>query len=131
MPSIECPIEGCNYVAENDDATIVVALLTIHGSSHVSTASSPPSLQKPPKLDRPSISLHSSEELWIAFTARWDMFKKSTQLSNDETVRQLFQCCDEELGNALLKSHRNAVSGNNEQALLAAIKETCCPSSGN
>ena len=45
----------------------------------------------------------------------------------DETVRQLFQCCTTELGNALLKSHKSAVSGVDENALIVAIKKLAVP----
>ena len=126
MPSVDCPFDGCEYKAENDDVGVIAALLNIQAFTH-KDANSTSSQQKPPKMDRPSIELHSSEELWNAFDVRWNMFKKSTKMSADETVRQLFQCCDTELGNALLKSYKAVVSGDSEYALLEAIKKLAVP----
>ena len=126
MPSVNCPIEGCEYIATHEDASIIAGLLNVHGNTHAASNNAS-TRQKPPKVDRPSIELHSSEELWNAFMLRWDMFKKSTHMSADETVRQLFQCCTTELGNALLKSHKSAVSGVDENALIVAIKKLAVP----
>ena len=128
MPSVDCPIDGCDYTATHDDATVIAALINIHCNMHSNTNNSS-SLQKPPKVDRPTIELHSSEELWNAFVIRWNMFKKSTKLSNTEKVCQLFQSCDAELGNALLKSHSSVFSGESEEALLEAIKKLAVPPS--
>ena len=78
--------------------------------------------QKPPKIDRPQIGKDSSEEVWNTFLTRWTMFKDSTQLSDSETLRQLFQCCDEELGDAILKGHSDAVKSS-ETELMRIIKQ--------
>ena len=39
------------------------------------------------------------------------MFKLGTALAARESVQQLFQCCEGELGDEILKSYPNAVSG--------------------
>ena len=120
MPVIQCPIEGCNYATTDVEASIAVALLTIHNNVHV--VSNNVAKQRPPKLERPMIAKESSEEVWNTFKTRWMMFKRGTHLSDEDTVQQLFQCCEEELGDAILKSHAAAVSGTEEQ-LLTAIKQ--------
>ena len=120
MPVIDCPIDGCNYNTGDVEANIAVALLTIHNNVHVAGNSA--TKQRPPKLDRPSIGKESSEEVWNTFKTRWQMFKRGTHLSADDTVQQLFQCCEEDLGDAILKSYATAVSGT-EQQLLEAIKQ--------
>jgi hypothetical protein len=50
------------------------------------------------------------------------MFKRGTSQTTGETTHHLFQCSDEKLGNDILKSYPNAVSGT-ETALLTAIKQ--------
>ena len=50
------------------------------------------------------------------------MFKRSTVLTPEKTVQHLFQCCDEDLGDAILKGHPAAVTST-EAALLTTIKE--------
>ena len=49
------------------------------------------------------------------------MFKRGATLILVETIQQLFQCCEEDLGNDILKSHPEAVSGT-EDNFLAEIK---------
>ena len=120
MPVIDCPIDGCSYNTGDVEANVAVALLTIHNNIHVVSNRAPK--QRAPKLDRPSISKESSEEVWNTFKTRWEMFKKGTELTADETVQQLFQCCDVDLGDSILKSYAAAASGTEEQ-LLAAIKQ--------
>ena len=39
-----------------------------------------------------------------------------------EKLRQQYQCCDEELWNAILKGHADNSLNNNEQQLLRVIK---------
>ena len=118
MPAIACPITGCTYVTGDVDVAVAAALLTIHNNAHsVPTTNK----QKPPKIDRPKVSKGSSEETWTAFQTRWKMFKDGTDISNPEIVQHLFQCCDEDLGDDILKSHPTAMDGS-EQDFLYAIK---------
>ena len=50
------------------------------------------------------------------------MLKRGTVLTEDEKVQQLFRCCDESLGDAILRGHLDAVTGD-EDSLLAVIKK--------
>ena len=50
------------------------------------------------------------------------MFKWGTILTDDKEVRHLFHCCDDELGDAVLKGHPPAVLGT-EDNLLVVIKQ--------
>ena len=124
MPVIRCPIAECPYRTEDVDVAIAAALLVIHNNVHISA---PPNVQaatrqRAPKIERPRISAGSSEETWNTFITRWTMFKRSTRLAGAESVEHLFHCCEEELGDAILKGHPDAVSGNEEQ-LLVRIKQ--------
>ena len=49
------------------------------------------------------------------------MFKRSTGLAGAESVQHLFHCCDEDLGDTILKGHPDAVS-RDEAHLLNKIK---------
>ena len=124
MPVIQCPMTDCPYATEDVDVAIAAALLVIHNNVHIAA---PPtavcsSKQRAPKIERPKISSGSSEETWNSFAIRWSMFTSGTMLTDAEKVQHLFQCCDEDLGDAILKGHSSAVSGT-EQALLAVMKQ--------
>ena len=116
MPNVKCSFEGCTYETGDEEATIVVALLEIHKVQHTPQTPTPnvvprPNKQRAPKIERPKISDGTSEETWIAFKTRWDMFTRGTDLTEDEKVQHLFQCCDESLGDAILKGPPTAVLG--------------------
>ena len=124
MPSINCPIDNCPYSTGEVDPAVAAALLTVHNNVHIGVAAQPTAAkQKAPKLARPTISAGSNEETWNAFQARWNLFKNGTQLTPNETTQQLFQCCDDTLGNDLIRGNSNIVTNSNEQELLRAIKK--------
>ena len=50
------------------------------------------------------------------------MFKTGTDLSAAEKVQHLFQCCDDDLGDSILRGTPSSVAGNEEQ-LLAVVKK--------
>ena len=124
MPVLTCP--RCNREFGDVDTSEAVALayLKIHAGEHDApvAAAAVPAPRNVPRFERPKISLRSSEETWIGFKTRWDMFKRGTTLSAEETAKHLFQCCDESLGNAVLKAFPSAAT-NTEQQLLQAIKQ--------
>ena len=97
MVKYNCPVTGCAFQTEDVEAAAVTNLLLLHNNDH----RNPPAAvrQKPPKIDRPKVSKGCSEEVWRAFDTRWKLFKDGTQLTPEETNRQLFQCCHEDLGN--------------------------------
>ena len=123
MPVIRCPIADCEYATDDVEPAIAAALLVIHNNVHVSTtpAATTNNQQRAPKIERPRISSGSSEETWNSFTTRWSMFIRGTTLTVDERVQHLFQCCDEELRDAILRGHPTAVSGT-EDALRNVMK---------
>ena len=111
MPSINCPIAECEYKTDDVDPALAAVLLTLHNNVHLSATVTPAATRnRAPKIERPKITAGSSEEMWSTFNTRWAMFKRSTGLAGAECVQQLFHCCDEELGNAILKGHPDVVS---------------------
>ena len=112
------------YVTADVDNAVAAALLIVHNNMHISPPTPAANLtqQRAPRLERPKITGGSSEETWNSFMTRWTMFKRGTTLTDDEKVRHLFQCCEEELGDAVLKGHPTSISGSEEE-LLAVIKQ--------
>ena len=68
------------------------------------------------------IGRESTEESWNTFIAKWTMFKEGTDLSPRDVVRQLFQCCDDELGEAIIKGHSSSINSS-ETELMQVIKQ--------
>ena len=100
MPAVPCSHPGCGYTTGDLDKDIVVELLKTHRLTHEPAA--PQSTvdanrQKPPKLTRPSITKGISEEEWFTVSRKWEIFKNSTTIAQDELSTHLWQCCEEEL----------------------------------
>ena len=127
MPVIQCPyFDQCGYQTPDEEAAIAAACLIIHNNNHIAATNNnnnaTPARRNAPKIDRPKISRGSSEETWNSFSKRWTLFKRGTELSDAETVQQLFECCDDDLGDAILKSSPTAVNGD-ETNLLTIMKK--------
>ena len=120
MPSISCPIAECAYKTEDVEAALAAVLLTVHNNVHLSAPGNSVAATRN-RAERPKISAGSSEEIWSTFNTRWTMFKHSTGLAGAELVQQLFHCCDEDLGNAILKGNPDSIS-KDETHLLSKIK---------
>ena len=56
------------------------------------------------------------------FWKKWKIFKDSMEVLESEKLRQLYQCCNEDLGEAILKGHANIVKFS-KQKLLCMIKQ--------
>ena len=122
MPIYACPYPDCAFVTDNVDSNVGAPFLMIHNNTHVNAGNTnTDTRQKDPKIDRPTVTQGSTEENWNAFLARWDMFKRGTRLTAGETVQQLFQSCDGDLGDNILRSNPDATRGT-EDELIAAIK---------
>ncbi len=125
MPVRRCPFPDCDFVTDDVSDALAVEYFAIHRPLHVAPAvavAAAHTKQKAPKIDRPKIATGSSEEVWSAFTTRWAMFKRGTELTEAETVQQLFQCCSDALGDSIIKGYPSAARGT-EQNLLDVIKK--------
>ena len=123
MPVLNCPIPDCGYVTEDVDVVGAAAQLNIHALMHQRGGGTMvrSSKQKPPKIDRPSISVGATEEQWNTFIKRWNLFKQGTDIPDGQLASQLWQCCDSDLEEDLFKDV-NDITNMNEDALLQAIK---------
>ena len=125
MPAVPCSHPGCGYTTGDLDKDIVVELLKTHRLTHEPAA--PQSTvdanrQKPPKLTRPSITKGISEEEWFTVCRKWEIFKNSTTIAQDELSTHLWQCCDEELTSELFRDTPD-ICTIGEEDLLARIKQ--------
>ena len=120
MPERNCPYPQCTFKTEDVTDALAAEILAIHRVTHTAPATS----RKGPKVDPPKVSTGISEEVWNVFSTRWSMFKRGTTMTPAETVQQLFQCCSDELGDAILRGHPSTVAETGtEQALLDVIKK--------
>ena len=122
MPVVLCPIDGCDYRTDDVDPGLAAALLTVHNNAHVNAPAPARATQRAPKIQRPSVSRSSTEETWNSFLARWRLFKRGTGLRPNEACQQLFECCDEELGDDILKNSNTDIAELDEDELLVLIK---------
>ncbi len=123
MPVYNCPVPNCTFATEDVADAVAAVFLILHNNFHKGPTPAPVQHRKKvPQLDRPRIAGGSTEETWNTFSARWTMFKNGHELTDVEKVQHLFQCCDEELGDTIIKGHPNAASGT-EQELLAIVKK--------
>jgi hypothetical protein len=120
---IVCEAPGCHVSIEDVSEVIAIARFNSHMLHHSGNAGAgQPALQRAPKMERPRISQDSSEEVWMNFVRRWNLFKKCTSMKAEELQGQLFLCCDDELGNHLLKIDP-LVTDSTESLILEAIKK--------
>ena len=118
MPSLACPVNGCEYQATNDDATCAAALLTAHTINHRTPATT---RAQPEKLTRPQIALSSSSEDWAYFTEKWTEYKVATGITGRDLTAQLTDCCENQLKRDLF-CYAGSTSNKSESDILAAIK---------
>jgi hypothetical protein len=100
MVIVSCPAPDCQYETEDVDAAVVVALLNIHALQHTQPTTTK---SRGPKLNRPHIDIGVEQETWMTFVRRWETFRVGSQISDDASSTQLFQCTSEALGDLLLK----------------------------
>ena len=116
MPTIECPIPGCDYVTPECDPAITAALLSTHAITHSSH-------QKTEKLKRPTVSLAGSSEDWAYFESRWKDYASSLKTTSErEQVLQLLDCCDEALRRDLARATGGSIANKTVAEALSAMK---------
>ena len=120
MSGIQCPFPACDYVTDTVDGAVAAAQLNIHALTHRAAVATN-SKQKPPKIERPTISRGSSEEEWNLFQKKWTLFKNGTSIPAGQVTTQLWQCCDAELESDLFKDVSD-ISVIDELSILDCIK---------
>ena len=121
MTMINCPLDNCTYATPDVDADVTVSLLNLHNNVHINAniSSSKPKLLK---MDRPCIGRNCNEVVWNTFLQKLTMLKDSKEISETEKLCQLYQCCDKDSGDAILKEHADIVKFS-KQELLCMINQ--------
>ena len=55
-----------------------------------------------PQLIRSRVDQGISQETWLAFIRRWELFKTGSNISSQNANKQLFQCAHDKLGDLML-----------------------------
>ena len=119
MPSVTCPVPGCDYTTPDTDAVIIAALLTTHATLHKATATAAAKVEK---VKRPTIIPETTSEGWTYFTTRWNEYKAATQSTGRDIIVQLLECCEEQLRKDLTRSTVRQLTDKTEADILSAIK---------
>ncbi|XP_066931785.1 uncharacterized protein [Clytia hemisphaerica] len=123
MPSVNCPVPGCNYATPDTEAVIVAALITAHANStHNGPAQAGQGTTKVEKVKRPTIVSSSTSEDWTYFLTRWNEYKQATRVAGREIIILLLECCEEQLRKDLTRSSVGPLTEKTEDDILAAIK---------
>ena len=125
-PSKDCPVPGCDYktAAAIPTYELVYKDLEIHtkyGHPVNTPGSASSSSSRAEKLPRPELKEGSTESDYIFFTDAWERYKRSTGLSGQATVDQLWACCSPELSRCVYDS--GVTSSSDETTLLNAMKK--------
>ena len=121
MPTVQCPIEGCEYATPDVDPVIADALITTHATSH-QTPSGPTQTARVEKVKRPSVSLAGTTEDWQYFKSRWNDYVKATRLEGTDRIIQLLECCDDQLRKDLTRNAGGTLTGMTEDEVFTAIR---------
>ena len=131
MAALPCSATDCPYTTADtmDNAATMqdkISVLRIHADTVHGGTNTPaqnttgPSVRA--KMDPPKLHAGSDVQAWDQFIARWEIFKSTMNITTG-TSMWLFNCLDEELGDAVLKANTNpAPKDMSEQTLLLSIK---------
>ena len=120
MVVYECEFGGdCEWTLDTNNLETYATLYKIHVSA---AHAQPRSSNKAEKAKRPELSSDVSDEDWSYFTSRWEHYKKAANVTGDDVVTQLMECCNEQLR----REHHRTFSGagaTSEKDLLAELKQ--------
>ena len=121
---LRCEVESCNFEAASDDKDIMLAQYVSHQRNHETGRMTPMNraeTSRAAKAERPKIGSGSSEESWNTFLSRWSNYKRTAAIPESLAAGELFECCETDLGDDIIKQNSALLEGN-EQPLLEAIK---------
>ena len=120
MPSLDCPVDGCNWKSQDlpvEFAQALATALTLHANN-----AHPQAPTGNLKLQPPIVKAGSIPDEWSAFTRQWEMYKNGMRIASNITATALFHCCENELRTDLMRDLQSDVSSMPERNLLASIK---------
>ena len=120
---LHCEVESCDFEAANDDKDIMLAQYASHQRNHENGATPiRAGTSRAAKVERPKIGMGSSEESWNTFLSRWSNYKRTAAIPVSLAAGELFECCESDLGDDVIKQNSALLEGN-ETPLLEAIKK--------
>ena len=130
MATIEmpCGITSCPFVAKHADKDLVLAIYTSHQRMHEPVL--PTTIRqdgRAPKMERPKISAGCSEETWNTFLVRWRNYKRTSGIPDTSITGELFACCDEDVGDDIIKHDSGLLEGTEDNLLKALKRLTVIP----
>ena len=124
MPTREptkCPYPDCKWSSQEEDHTLLVALLQMHERAIHPTPPAGATAQVE-KIKRPSVAAGGTTEEWSYFLQRWDTYTAATHITGPDAVYQLLDCCEEQLRRDLARLSGD-LSSAAEETVLARIKD--------
>ena len=118
MPICACPIPGCDFVTEDQDATIVAAHITAHSVVYSTSNSA-----KVEKVKRPTVTTAGTSEEWADFLSRWSDYADATNVTDRDKVVLLLECCDEPLRKDLTHAAGGSFTNKAVDDVLAMIRK--------
>ena len=130
-PQKECPVDGCTYKtpATLPNYDLIYRDLDMHTKYYHISLIPPATNQttgelstsaKADKLPRPELKEGATEADFIYFRDSWTRYKRSTGLSGQMAVDQLWACCSPELSRSVYDS--GVSSSDDENKLLDSMK---------
>ena len=115
MAALPCSAPGCTYTTEdtvdNANATVQDKILvfrihadTVHGSATTPAQNNAATPSVRAKMEPPKLHAGSDVQAWDQFIARWEIFKSTMNIAAGSPM-WLFNCLDEELGDAVLQAN--------------------------
>ena len=133
-PPKECPVDGCPYKtpATLPNYDLVYRDLDMHTKYthiNITPATGELSTAKADKLPRPELKEGATEADFIYFKDSWTRYKRSTGLSGQAAVDQLWACCSAELSRSVYDS--GVTSHDDENTLLESMKRLAVRAQNN
>ena len=123
-PPQDCPDLGCDYKTPSNIPTYELLIRTLENHTQYANqpVTNPTRDNTPPaaELPRPELKEGSTESDYIFFKDSWHRNKRSTYLTGQGAVDQLWACCSNELFRCVYDS--SVTSSSDETDLLAAMK---------
>ena len=114
-PQKDCPVEGCTYKTPSAlptydllyrdlDMHVKYAHINLVPATTTSNNTGEQSTAKADKLPRPELKEGATEADFIYFKDSWTRYKRSTGLTGQPAVDQLWACCSSELSRSVYDS---------------------------
>ena len=139
-PQKECPVDGCGYLtpAALPNYDLLYRDLEMHtkyghpapaATAQLQAADTSAGSSRADKLPRPALKDEATEADFIFFSDSWTRYKRSTGLTGQAAVDQLWACCSRELSRSVYDS--GVTSAASEIVLLQAMKKMAVRAQNN